>query len=110
MKREGYNPKPFRYRQGERSRLGEDDLASRALVKLLADCIGVDSSAFKLPLVSEPTAGASGNVDVVLEASEPAGDPIDDLVAGRVQCVELGLGGNVVVGAPRTGKVGCRDQ
>ena len=85
--------------------MGEDELASRALVKLFADCIGVDSSAFGLPLVSEPGAGTSGQVDVVSEELEPAGDPIDDLVAGRVHCVELGPDGQVVAGAPRSGKV-----
>ena len=97
--------------QGERSRMGEDDLASRALIKLLAGCISVDISAFPLPLISTaPTAedgGAahSGAVDVLHEASTMAVDPIEELLAGRVPCIEFGPGGRVVVGAPRTHKV-----
>ena len=67
--------------QGERSRLGEDDLVSRALIKLLADCIGVSTSEFRLPLL---TGSASENVDVYQESEEPLLDPIGDLVAGKV--------------------------
>ena len=69
--------------QGERIRLGEDDLVSRALIKLLADCIGVSTSEFRLPLLTE-AGSASGNVDVYQESKELLLDPIDDLVAGRV--------------------------
>ena len=90
--------------------MGEDDLASRALIKLLADCIGVDTSAFPLPLISAaPTpdgiAAFSGAVDMLSEASTKPVDPIDELLAGRVPCIEFGPGGRVVVGAPRAHKV-----
>jgi len=49
------------------------------LVKLLADCIGVSTSGFQLPLLS-----GSGSTDIYEEALEPLNDPIDDLLAGKV--------------------------
>ncbi len=89
--------------KGERSRIGEDVLSSRALIKLSAECMGVDASQLQLQLISQPA--ATGNVDMMEVSARAQADPIEELLAGRVRCVEFGPGGRMVVDAPRTGKV-----
>ncbi|KAG1653958.1 hypothetical protein FOA52_008979 [Chlamydomonas sp. UWO 241] len=95
--------------KGARNRVQEDDLVSRAVVRLLAEVTGEDAAALTLPLIEAaegPSSSTSGLVDVLVDTSRPGeADPIDALLAGRASCVEFSPGGVVLVDAPREGKV-----
>ncbi|KAG2439524.1 hypothetical protein HXX76_004877 [Chlamydomonas incerta] len=113
--------------KGSRSRVGEDDLASRLLVKVLAEASGVDTADFQLPLITGggggDTAAAAATTaatpspsspvppDVLQDDCAAAGDPLQRLLAGEVRCVEYSGGGpsgapaEVCVDAPRPGRV-----
>ncbi|GLC67169.1 hypothetical protein PLESTF_000524800 [Pleodorina starrii] len=54
--------------KGARSRVGEDDLVSRLLVKMLADASGADSTPLQLPLISPDATAAAA-------PSPPTPDP-----------------------------------
>ncbi|KAG2501910.1 hypothetical protein HYH03_000408 [Edaphochlamys debaryana] len=100
--------------KGARSRVGEDDLVSRLLVKLLAEATGCDASAFPLPLLPPPAAAtpaaspapaaSAAPYDLVTDECRAAGDPLRRLLAGEVRCVEY-CGQEVTVDAPRKGRV-----
>jgi len=106
------------------SRLEQDDLASRAVVKLLAEACGLHSglidSLQKLPAPTPPVSSPDPPAQCLLHASTlrsfststqvatgaaPAteqvkNDALEALVAGQVECVEF-ANGEVTVGAPR---------
>ncbi|KXZ52323.1 hypothetical protein GPECTOR_10g955 [Gonium pectorale] len=101
--------------KGARSRVGEDDVVSRLLVKVLADASGVDTSAFQLPLIRQDAPAATsaggaaaavapGPMDILADATTQAADPLQRLLRGEVRCVEY-VGSEVVVDAPRRGRV-----
>ncbi|PNW82224.1 hypothetical protein CHLRE_06g278116v5 [Chlamydomonas reinhardtii] len=105
--------------KGARSRVGEDDLVSRLLVKILAEASGVDAANFPLPLIGPQGEGAAAAAatatataattaaattaaaataspqapDVLHDDCAAAGDPLQRLLAGEVRCVEYSGGG-----------------
>ncbi|GAX76497.1 hypothetical protein CEUSTIGMA_g3942.t1 [Chlamydomonas eustigma] len=96
--------------KGARNRMAEDDLVSRALIKLVAQSMDLDITAFTLPLVLEGATAAEGQQpvaisDVVHQSLIAMSDPISDLLEGKVQCVEYSPNGSVVVDAPRNQKI-----
>ncbi len=83
------------FRKGLRDRASEDDIASRLVLRALADAGGLD---FDLPLglVEDE------HLDVFQSRS---GDLIDRLVAGRLRCVTVYPDGREVADEPVTGGV-----
>eukprot|EP00887_Chlorella_sp_A99_P007845 scaffold20.g7845.t1 len=104
-----------RLAKGARSRQQEDGVASRLLLRAVADATGVGGGALDLGLLPAAAAaaaadrGADGSAHVLeeLAVETQAFDPstaLQDLINGRVSTVEFS-GGNVYVDAPRKGRI-----
>ncbi|KAK9815499.1 hypothetical protein WJX72_004708 [[Myrmecia] bisecta] len=90
--------------KGARNRLQEDAVASRLLIRAIADgCHLPEGRSLDLAL-REQAGGAADAVEHVAVSEEQLGDPLEALLAGRVQTVEFS-GGQVVVDAPRRGRI-----
>eukprot|EP00878_Enallax_costatus_P037938 GHUV01043046.1.p1 GENE.GHUV01043046.1~~GHUV01043046.1.p1 ORF type:complete len:256 (+),score=113.07 GHUV01043046.1:93-860(+) len=85
--------------------------------QVLAEACDIDTSSLQLPLISNTAApaGAAADTPTAAQAAPlhdelhtqmlPAAEPLQDLIDGKVQCVEYS-GGHVFVDAPRSaGKV-----
>eukprot|EP00775_Hariotina_reticulata_P008030 gene8030-8226_t len=125
---EGTRLLSVRLAKGARSRWQEEQLVSRALLKVLAEACGLDSSQLQLPLMlntarrkphteehatsrvsnspsptTQPTTQPQEQDDELLTqvtASASQAEALSDLLAGRVQCVEFS-GGRIYVDVPR---------
>ncbi|EFJ52742.1 hypothetical protein VOLCADRAFT_78735 [Volvox carteri f. nagariensis] len=86
--------------KGARTRVGEDDLVSRMLIKeaaAAAASAGCSTAAAQSAFVVH-------SYDVVNDIRQAANDPVQQLLRGEIRCVEF-CGSEVVVDAPRHGRV-----
>ncbi|BDA48658.1 hypothetical protein COCOBI_12-3390 [Coccomyxa sp. Obi] len=99
--------------KGARARLDEDAVASRMLLRALASGCGLDAPAQALDLgLRTPElqngaadgAAATPAFEQLQETVQSIGEPLQELLEGRVRSVEYS-GGQVIVDAPRRGRV-----
>lgn len=73
------------------------------VAQVLAQACGVDAAGMQLPLAADAPQPGGGGDEVATQAL-PAPEPLAELLAGRVRCVEFS-GGRVFVDAPRGGRL-----
>lgn len=105
--------------KGGRSRLQEDDIASRLVVKAIADAMGVRTGysnlGLHLPMTSTSNTGGeeleappSNQEDVLVANTTSLGDHtalLREMLNGRFTTLEFSGAGAVVIDAPRSGRV-----
>ncbi|CAK0738768.1 hypothetical protein CVIRNUC_001090 [Coccomyxa viridis] len=117
---DGHRTKALRIhlQKGTRNRLQEDDVASRLVLRSLAEGCGLEEAARSLSLglrqetgavvngfaPRESMDGAAPQYERLQESVQSVEEPLQDLLDGRARSVEYS-GGQVIVDAPRRGRV-----
>ncbi|KAK9917941.1 hypothetical protein WJX75_009936 [Coccomyxa subellipsoidea] len=99
--------------KGARSRLDEDAVASRLVLRALASGCGLDAAAQDLDLGLIRTERQNGvcdgdatsaSLEQLQETVQSIEEPLQELLEGRVRSVEYS-GGQVIIDAPRRGRI-----
>jgi len=98
----------LRLTKGARDRIQEDVVASRLVIKALAVGCGLEQQVSELDLRLQPSAAevapSMGPTEAVQETQQSIGDPLQELLEGKLTSVEFS-GGQVICNAARRNRV-----